>query len=388
MQNDPQTPRVSRFSEGTMNSTASIHPPDLMYMELGIDDLIKIANGDQQPSAPASEATKERAAPGQVASASADSHTQTHTEGIFGRFSRAAASLFRGSGFGGLGKRKEREGEEKKLDRREEAERAYAEAKARGLLPQPKVFVRPIKKARSSGSDYPTCAQVDEGDADRAYLAGNNGTPVESPAPAPPPTPTRFKSTSKKDLNKQLKLSKRVSDLEHKLNKARKELAETLGEEVPPVPSLPTPMPTFPPTPDTNTSNFFSQDETSPHIFTEEMPAKGPKKITKKRKVSASASASDSDYKPVAADSESEGSEKGSKRSKLTEPNLRKSPRKKSSRILKKKKSNVTKENVVIIVPDGVTVPAVPSIPSGMKDRAAVSEEASDGYGGFGDEIF
>lgn len=128
-----------------MNSTNSIHPPPNAYwQELAIEEIIKSANEDSS-SGSGIEATKERVAP----SVSTPAPT---AEGIFGRFSRAAASLFRSSHFSGLGKRKEREGEAPVKDtRKEEAERAYAEAKAMGLLPAPKVFVRPRAQPRSVG---------------------------------------------------------------------------------------------------------------------------------------------------------------------------------------------------------------------------------------------
>ena len=54
---------------------------------------------------------------------------------------------------------------------------------------------------------------------------------------------TLRRSQSRKDLAKQQKLTKRVSDLESKLNEARRELRQVLGDEpgavVPPVPALP-----------------------------------------------------------------------------------------------------------------------------------------------------
>lgn len=63
----------------------------------------------------------------------------SNTEGIFGRFSRAAASLFR--------RKKEPEPEPPKDPRKEAAEHAYHEAKRLGLLPEAKVFVRPGMRA-------------------------------------------------------------------------------------------------------------------------------------------------------------------------------------------------------------------------------------------------
>lgn len=140
--NRPITPRVSKFTEGTMNSTSSIHPPpDTLWMELGIEEIINKVNEESSFSGYEAETTREKAAPFQPTAAPV-------SEGIFSRFSRAATSLFRGTGFSGLGKRKEREGEEKKDSRKEEVERAYAEAKALGLLPAPKTFNRPHARPR------------------------------------------------------------------------------------------------------------------------------------------------------------------------------------------------------------------------------------------------
>jgi hypothetical protein len=50
---------------------------------------------------------------------------------------------------------------------------------------------------------------------------------------------TLRKQTSKKDVQKQQKLSKKVSDLEVKLELARRQFHESLGEDIPPVPPLP-----------------------------------------------------------------------------------------------------------------------------------------------------
>ncbi|KAI9893688.1 MAG: hypothetical protein M1814_005904 [Vezdaea aestivalis] len=60
---------------------------------------------------------------------------------------------------------------------------------------------------------------------------------IESPNP-PPPVPNLHKSASRKDLSRQHKLTKKVSDLESKLDLARRELEEALGGEVPPVPHV------------------------------------------------------------------------------------------------------------------------------------------------------
>ncbi|KAK8161372.1 hypothetical protein IWX90DRAFT_515137 [Phyllosticta citrichinensis] len=64
------------------------------------------------------------------------------------------------------------------------------------------------------------------------------GEPADHGHTLPPSTPnsTLRRSGSKRDLQKQLKLSKRVSDLELKLKDARRELYQALGDSSPPPP--------------------------------------------------------------------------------------------------------------------------------------------------------
>lgn len=136
-----------------MNSTASIRPPpDAFYLGLDIDDVIRKANAAEDNNG---------ASQAHDVVAPAPSTSTTTSEGIFGRFSRAATSFFRGSGFGGLGKRKREANTEanngvKKYggDSKEEVERRYAEAKAMGILPTPQVFARPIAKPRPSSKFF------------------------------------------------------------------------------------------------------------------------------------------------------------------------------------------------------------------------------------------
>ncbi|KAF2660844.1 hypothetical protein K491DRAFT_711426 [Lophiostoma macrostomum CBS 122681] len=387
--------RASKFTEGTMNSTTA-PAADIQWMDLGMEEIIRRCNEQQTVPAPAAEAAAE--APLTPAPAS---------DGILGRFGRAAASFFRGSNFSTLGKRKERDGEKKEEGpfKKEQYERTYADMKAQGLF-TPKVMVRPRTQQQRA--------------AVPSHLASTS-TPLITSAP----TPALRASTSKKDLQKQLKLTRQVSDLEHKLAQARKKLSEALGEDIPPVPELPptpalSPTPVLLPTLKTSSSHFFSKVEISPHIYTEAVTPR-PSKITKKRK--ASGGSDDDDprrdptYKPTPTDTESDyaSSEHSSKKSKLTNTTHATSKTlisKPSSRRLrkvsgatttsgttiggrlKKKKSQAsttTREEVVIIVPDGVAVPPIPSIPNGTEGkRAAVSTSraSDDGFGGLGHEIF
>lgn len=414
----PAPVRASKFREATMNSTSSIHaPPDMLWDDLGIEGLIEKYN--QEANAPAAAATAaavvrkrlERVAVGEssaVMTPAPVSSVAPAAEGPLGRFSRAVASFFNGATFSALGKRKAgNEHAEKGLkdrdshapgqaggddDRKKRAEAAYKEAKELGLLPTPKVFVRPVSRARKASMrmSVPVLTSVDglkafrlTSDDDAASnLLPDTPTPTPS-ALAPPQTPTLHKSPSKKDLHKQKKLSKRVSDLEHKLAEARKELTLALGSpSVPPVPPLPS---TLPPTPNSSTNHFWSENELSPHNHAESASASASKpagKITKKRK--ASGADNDDEYKPIPTDSEkSLDSERESKRSKKNV--VRK---KSSSRLTKKKSTVTTKEEVVIVVPDGVSVPPIPSIPKGVDGKRAAVSRKDDGYGGLGHEIF
>lgn len=162
-------PRASRFREHT-NTTNSIHaPPDELWKDVSTERLMD--QFDQENSAPA---VRKGSRPRQVMSPgaqpstpaarkSSDAATVATAEGTFGRFSRAFASVFGGV----LGKRKaghadavpSADSEQAKLDeRKRQAEEAYHLAKEQGLLPAPKVFVRPgmTPRAWSAGTPSPT----------------------------------------------------------------------------------------------------------------------------------------------------------------------------------------------------------------------------------------
>jgi len=300
--------------------------------------------------------------------------------GTFGRFSRAFASVF--GGFGSvLGKRKagsadaerekEREKEKHVLDERKQAaEQAYQArklAQEQGLLPTPKVFVRPARTPQTLN--------------------------VQGPIPTPR-TPGLYRSPSKKDLTKQRKLSKRVSDLEFKLASARKELHTVLHKDLPPVPPLPALLPPTS-TPDASHGTAVSSDPevsqdtqiTTPSLASQPSPVG---KIVKKRK--ASAHDDDETYKPLPTDSDgdismsgaSEPEQRSIKRVKSTST---KKLKRQSSRLSKKlSKSEVKREEVVRIVPDGKKVPLVPKIPNGVEGKK--TKVGDDGYGGLEHEMF
>lgn len=178
--------------------------------------------------------------------------------------------------------------------------------------------------------------------------------------------------------------------MQFKLAKAQQELDKALNKQPDPAtPAFPCTPVALPPTPSTSAS-------VESQLLNPEEPSFQPqaRKIIKKRK--ASHGYEEDEFKPIPTSSEGEadldGSERSNKKAKANKrasPNSRDSQklRKKSSRVLKKKKSNIKQEKVVVLVPDGVTVPPIPSIPSEMVGkRAKVAED--DGFGGYGDEIF
>ena len=142
-------PRASRFREHT-NTTSSIRPPpDELWKDLGIEMLIDQFNQDN--SAPPVRRTQTTvraiAAP---ATPRRHSDAPAPAEGPLGRVWAVFGSV--------RGKRKadrvdaepEPNLEQEAMDARKlAAEQAYHEAKELGLLPAPKVFVRPAMAARA-----------------------------------------------------------------------------------------------------------------------------------------------------------------------------------------------------------------------------------------------
>ncbi|PVH98057.1 hypothetical protein DM02DRAFT_643825 [Periconia macrospinosa] len=419
-----------------MNSTNSIRPPpDEQWAELGIDHLLEGFHEENSapPSLNVARKSVSRTPSGStvptasisdtVASTKASSTSTSH-EGTFGRFSRAVASFFQGGSFSSLGKRKAgNETAEKDTnnaagpsekgagvgvdrgDAKERAEAAYAEAMARGLLPAPKVFVRPVARTRAQAVPTHSTPRT------IPHTPGSASLSV-------PRTPTLYQSPSKKDLQRQKKLTKRVSDLEYKLAEARRELALTLSSgNAPPVPSIPSdilsPPKTDPPPP---MKLFWHDDKSgaSDHpnhpnttITSSTPPSTG--KIVKKRKAKGHSDGGDDDYKPVATDSDFSphesgrtSSERDIRRPKAAPTKLK---RKSSSRSLKKTKPAKGKENgevegeekvqvevevkeaVVIVVPDArVGVPPIPAIPRDVNGKRVTPRK--DAYGGLEHEMF
>lgn len=169
-------PRTSRFKEHTNTSSSIRPPPDELWKDIGIEQLIEQFNEENNappiPRKSSGHGAGSVGAPALVRAQSGDSQPQPFatplphgpgvftsaqppvvaSEGTFGRFQRAFASVFSGV----LGKRKagsadaERDKEKHVLDERKKAaEAAYHEAKELGLLPTPKVFVRPNLAAKT-----------------------------------------------------------------------------------------------------------------------------------------------------------------------------------------------------------------------------------------------
>ena len=435
MSSEESTPggeRVSRFREHT-NTSNSIHPPpDELWKDLGIDSLIDKFNEENAAPPAASRTSSGNSAPElrrlhsdsikkqkeHLESKAVPSQPTTTSAGALGRFQRVWASMLGGV----LGKRKagavdaEKDKAQQRLDdRKKAAEAAYHEAKELGLLPTPKVFVRPGMAPITH-----TCGTPSHLDRpmENGLILRIAATPVRSPR-----TPSLYRSPSKKDLQKQKKLSKRVSNLESKLASARKELYSVLNTDPPPVPSLPSlcsPTPatsqvshehalvpeltrTPPPVPVAESASASEQETRSP--------PRSLGRITRKRKVRRSLD--DADYIPATTDSEGDADmlsaaseaeaeaeelslsldhERTIKRVKSsTSASLRKTSKKKSSAKSQKRtnRTSLSREDVMVtIVPDGVRVPHVPAIPGGARDKKVTFGDDADMYGGLEHEMF
>ncbi|KAF2271896.1 uncharacterized protein EI97DRAFT_239538 [Westerdykella ornata] len=315
-----EIPRRSRFQEGTMNSTTSIHPPPAEFRDFEGEDVDMRSSQNEPPTATTTSVT----APAQHQS-------------IYSRFSRAAAFLFRGSTFAGLGKRKREERDVDGDERKQKAEHALAEARKLGLLPAPKVFVRPRAQARGVAID-PTTGT--------ARLTRT----VSSASVTAPGTPRPRSTPSKKDLERQERLRRKISNIEQELANTQRKLKEAL-------------------------------DRTSYSASQPSSPAVG----VKKRKISDDAENHDdvdSTYSSFSSDEAVQRSD--SKR-------LKKS-RSSRSTLRKRHMQHTPTEDIVTVVPDGVSVPQVPAIPEGVDGKraevVAASRKSDDGYGGLAHEIF
>ncbi|RMZ67043.1 nuclear rna binding [Pyrenophora seminiperda CCB06] len=448
---DTAVPRISRFREHT-NTTSSIHaPPEELWKDVGIEDLIDQFNEENARPAPLRKTSAQQAArysrsqtgsrspsgtstpkrfgthliTGTATPATAAAMATIPTEGTYARLRSALTTMFGGV----LGKRKagqadaerEKDLHQQLLDERKTAaEAAYHEAKNLGLLPTPKVYIRPAMAARQQQQHqqkYGTPAHPLPAVKMQLRLTAavaEAATPNRTPR-----TPGLYRTPSKKDLQKQKKLSKRVSDLEFKLASARKELQTVLYKDMSPRPNINQPkLIAAPPTPDVSQSE--PEDAASPTPTNDDNtrmssvePAGGPcsstiGKITKKRK--ATTHDSDAEYKPVPTDSEADvdlvsggggGLTSASENEASTTParSIKRLKNSASRRNLKRHSSRIQSkfsrssmrghsEEPIRVVPDGVGVPEVPSIPVEMEGKGQRVVVRDDGFGGFADEIF
>lgn len=182
MSDETPAERVSRFREHTNTNSSIRAPPPELWKDVGIETLLDNYNDEnnntpavRRPTHPRKimEPTGHRKSPSNAAKAAAAARAAGSTphprkqsdaaatvataEGTFGRFSRVFTNMLGGV----LGKRKhsapseEEDAAQAALDdRKRAAEEAYHLAKAQGLLPAPKVFVRPgmTPRAWSAGT--------------------------------------------------------------------------------------------------------------------------------------------------------------------------------------------------------------------------------------------
>jgi hypothetical protein len=161
----PAQPRTSRFKEHTNTASSIKPPPDALWQDLAIEDMIEKFN-EENNAPPVRKQRKAITPPSfgaptvhEATTVAVAPITPASHEGTFGRFSRAWASMF--GGFSVLGKRKagnsdaEREKEKEKNvmdERKQAADEAYAAlkmAQEQGLMPTPKIFVRPTATPRT-----------------------------------------------------------------------------------------------------------------------------------------------------------------------------------------------------------------------------------------------
>lgn len=191
MSDETPAPRASRFREHTNTSSSIRPPPDELWKD--VDTELLMDQCDDENSAPA---VRKSSHPRQIMS---PTHPQPSTaaarkgsdaaatvataEGTFGRFSRAFVNVFGGV----LGKRKAGHAdaeptvtpEQARLDeRKRQAEEAYHMAKAQGLLPAPKVFVRPGMTARAWSAGTPAAVSATPGTSQADTTQTRPSSPV------------------------------------------------------------------------------------------------------------------------------------------------------------------------------------------------------------------
>lgn len=196
MSDETPAERVSRFREHTNTNSSIRPPPDELWKGLAMDALLDKYN-DENDNTPAVRKTSHprqimepRTSTAGARKGSDAAATVATAEGTFGRFSRAFANVLGGV----LGKRKAGHHdaepvanispEQAALDERKRAaEEAYHLAKAQGLLPAPKVFVRPgmVSRAWSAGTSSSIRLVSGQADQDRhAYPPTTTAYPTHA----------------------------------------------------------------------------------------------------------------------------------------------------------------------------------------------------------------
>jgi hypothetical protein len=193
MSDDMETPaqaRASRFREHTNTSNSIRPPPEELWKDIQIDEMMEKFN-EENDAPPKRKGSQKSTTPSDMGSStfSGPPATPAAHEGTFGRFSRAFASVF-GSV---LGKRKagnpdaEKDKEKQMLDERKAAaEQAYEArklAQEMGLMPTPKVFVRPTATPRSHKCGKRLAPFLEEREPNTAQLPS---TLAPAPRPEPP----------------------------------------------------------------------------------------------------------------------------------------------------------------------------------------------------------
>jgi hypothetical protein len=214
--------RRSRFIEAHMNDSVSEKPPSIFIREDA----------------------------GAGASAQNDSGAGQRSSGIF-RFGRAIASAFNPFGVVGnvfdiwRGSQSEQQ-QRPEIDARAQAEKAYTELKKAGYKGTVKgSYMQGVQTSQAQWDGSKTLGRHSRQDSE-GYVSGSSirssfqelrkaksslGIPYIKRGSEDSARPEVRKSRSRKELQKQTKLLKRVSDLEGKLERARRELRELTGEE-------------------------------------------------------------------------------------------------------------------------------------------------------------
>jgi hypothetical protein len=187
----PAQPRASRFREHTNTSNSIKPPPDELWKDIQIDDMMEKFS-EESNAPPQRKGSQKSTTPSDMGSSTFSGTTATPSahEGTFGRFSRAFASVF-GSV---LGKRKagnpdaEKDKEKQMLDERKAAaEQAYEArklAQEMGLMPTPKVFVRPTATPRSHKCGKRLAPFMEEREPNTAQLPSTLLPPLRPDPPA------------------------------------------------------------------------------------------------------------------------------------------------------------------------------------------------------------